>query len=50
MTLLFRLEPRNPLNMMQKGSCSIINQRFFYEKYELEFEEGEGEGILDRNR
>nr|YP_009757280.1 Ycf2 protein [Capparis spinosa var. spinosa]YP_009757297.1 Ycf2 protein [Capparis spinosa var. spinosa]QIM59098.1 Ycf2 protein [Capparis spinosa var. spinosa]QIM59115.1 Ycf2 protein [Capparis spinosa var. spinosa] len=44
-TLLFRSEPRNPLYMMQKGSCSIVDQRFLYEKYESEFEEGEG--VLD---
>nr|YP_010975254.1 hypothetical protein RF2 [Plantago major]YP_010975280.1 hypothetical protein RF2 [Plantago major]UCS09012.1 hypothetical chloroplast RF21 [Plantago asiatica]UCS09038.1 hypothetical chloroplast RF21 [Plantago asiatica]WNX90906.1 hypothetical protein RF2 [Plantago major]WNX90932.1 hypothetical protein RF2 [Plantago major] len=37
--LLLRPEPRNPLDMMQK--------RFIYEKYESEFEEGEGEGALD---
>lgn len=46
-TLLFRSEPRNPLYMMQNGSCSIVDQRFLYEKYESEFEEGEGEGVLD---
>ncbi|KAL4194772.1 hypothetical protein AMTRI_Chr05g70140 [Amborella trichopoda] len=33
--------------MMQNGSCSIVDQRFIYEKYESEFEEGEGEGTLD---
>nr|XP_033508669.1 protein Ycf2-like [Nicotiana tomentosiformis] len=33
--------------MMQNGSCSILDQRFLYEKYESEFEEGEGEGALD---
>jgi hypothetical protein len=33
--------------MMQNGSCSIFDQRFLYEKYESEFEEGEGEGALD---
>jgi hypothetical protein len=33
--------------MMQNGSCSILDQRFLYKKYELEFEEGEVEGILD---
>ncbi|CAN4127050.1 unnamed protein product [Withania somnifera] len=33
--------------MMQKGSWSILDQRFLYEKYESEFEEGEGEGALD---
>nr|YP_010982165.1 hypothetical protein RF2 [Habropetalum dawei]YP_010982180.1 hypothetical protein RF2 [Habropetalum dawei]UZP15890.1 hypothetical protein RF2 [Habropetalum dawei]UZP15905.1 hypothetical protein RF2 [Habropetalum dawei] len=41
-TLLFRPEPRNPLDMMQNGSCSIGDHRFRYEKYESEFEEGEG--------
>nr|UDA68899.1 hypothetical protein RF2 [Ixora x williamsii]UDA68917.1 hypothetical protein RF2 [Ixora x williamsii] len=41
-TLLLRPEPRNPLDMMQSGSCSILDQRFLYEKYESEFEEGEG--------
>ncbi|KAK6796410.1 hypothetical protein RDI58_004111 [Solanum bulbocastanum] len=46
-TLLLRPEPRNPLDMMQKGSWSILDQRFLYEKYESEFEEGEGEGALD---
>nr|ATL60709.1 Ycf2 [Rondeletia odorata] len=45
--LLLRPEPRNPLDMMQSGSCSILDQRFLYEKYESEFEEGEGEGALD---
>nr|WGT74728.1 Ycf2 [Sanguinaria canadensis]WGT74745.1 Ycf2 [Sanguinaria canadensis]WGT74813.1 Ycf2 [Sanguinaria canadensis]WGT74830.1 Ycf2 [Sanguinaria canadensis] len=44
-TLLLRSEPRNPLDMMQNGSCSIVDQRFLYEK--SEFEEGEGEGALD---
>nr|YP_010601414.1 hypothetical protein RF2 [Ceratocephala testiculata]YP_010601431.1 hypothetical protein RF2 [Ceratocephala testiculata]QFV18864.1 Ycf2 [Ceratocephala falcata]QFV18881.1 Ycf2 [Ceratocephala falcata]WAL35703.1 hypothetical protein RF2 [Ceratocephala testiculata]WAL35704.1 hypothetical protein RF2 [Ceratocephala testiculata] len=48
-TLLLRSEPRNPLDMMQTGSYSIVDQRFLDEKYELEFEEegGEGEGALD---
>nr|YP_009019931.1 hypothetical chloroplast RF21 [Azadirachta indica]YP_009019949.1 hypothetical chloroplast RF21 [Azadirachta indica]AHJ91361.1 hypothetical chloroplast RF21 [Azadirachta indica]AHJ91380.1 hypothetical chloroplast RF21 [Azadirachta indica]UJH19875.1 Ycf2 [Azadirachta indica]UJH19903.1 Ycf2 [Azadirachta indica] len=46
-TLLLRPEARNPLDMMQNGSCSIVDQRFLYEKYESEFEEGEGEGVLD---
>nr|UEN67600.1 hypothetical protein RF2 [Sophora davidii]UEN67619.1 hypothetical protein RF2 [Sophora davidii] len=44
-TLLLRPEPRNPLNMIQNGSCSIVDQRFLYEKYESELEEGEG--VLD---
>nr|SFV96892.1 Ycf2 [Ionopsidium abulense]SFV96910.1 Ycf2 [Ionopsidium abulense] len=46
-TFLFRSEPRDPLYMMQDGSCFIVDQRFLYEKYESEFEEGEGEGVLD---
>nr|YP_010724913.1 Ycf2 protein [Watsonia pillansii]YP_010724931.1 Ycf2 protein [Watsonia pillansii]WDW32126.1 Ycf2 protein [Watsonia pillansii]WDW32144.1 Ycf2 protein [Watsonia pillansii] len=33
-TLLLRSEPRNQLDMMQNGSCSIVDQRFLYEKYE----------------
>jgi len=33
-TLLLRSEPRNQLDMMQNGSCSIFDQRFLYEKYE----------------
>ncbi|KAI3953037.1 hypothetical protein MKW92_042255, partial [Papaver armeniacum] len=39
-TLLLRSEPRNPLDMMQNGSCSFVDQRFLYEKNESEFEEG----------
>ncbi|KAL6496623.1 Protein Ycf2 [Orobanche hederae] len=46
-TLLLRPEPGNPLDIMKNGSCSIFDQRFIYEKYESEFEEGEGEGALD---
>nr|YP_009651895.1 hypothetical chloroplast RF21 [Chimonanthus praecox]YP_009651912.1 hypothetical chloroplast RF21 [Chimonanthus praecox]QCY72624.1 hypothetical chloroplast RF21 [Chimonanthus praecox]QCY72642.1 hypothetical chloroplast RF21 [Chimonanthus praecox]QJX68203.1 hypothetical chloroplast RF21 [Chimonanthus praecox]QJX68222.1 hypothetical chloroplast RF21 [Chimonanthus praecox]UVU22066.1 hypothetical chloroplast RF21 [Chimonanthus praecox] len=46
-TLFLRSEPRNPLDMMQNGSCSIVDQRFLYEKYESEFEEREREGALD---
>nr|YP_010426286.1 hypothetical protein RF2 [Thottea sumatrana]YP_010426303.1 hypothetical protein RF2 [Thottea sumatrana]USL48281.1 hypothetical protein RF2 [Thottea sumatrana]USL48298.1 hypothetical protein RF2 [Thottea sumatrana] len=46
-TLLLRSEPRNQLDMMQNGSCSIVDQRFLYEKDESEFEEGEEEGALD---
>ncbi|XP_040940713.1 protein Ycf2-like [Gossypium hirsutum] len=46
-TLLLRSKPGNPLYMMQNGSCSIADQRNLYEKYESEFEEGEGEGVLD---
>ncbi|GKV36976.1 hypothetical protein SLEP1_g45057 [Rubroshorea leprosula] len=43
-TLLLRSEPRNPFYMMQNASCSIVDQRVLYEKYEkyeLWFEEGE---------
>nr|AKR81113.1 hypothetical chloroplast RF21 [Pentastemona sumatrana] len=46
-TLLLRSESRNQLDIMQNGSCSIVDQRFLYEKYESEFEEGEGERALD---
>uniref|UniRef100_UPI0030E4726F Ycf2 n=1 Tax=Hedysarum drobovii TaxID=2906541 RepID=UPI0030E4726F len=41
-TSILRPEPRNPLTMIQNGSCSIVDQRFLDEKYESEFEEGEG--------
>ncbi|THU43626.1 hypothetical protein C4D60_Mb00t03690 [Musa balbisiana] len=37
-TLLLRSEQ---LDMMQNRSCSIVDQRFLYEKYESEFEEEE---------
>ncbi|KAF3637899.1 hypothetical protein FXO38_23504 [Capsicum annuum] len=43
-TLLLWPNPRNPLDMMKKGSWSILDQRFLYE---MGFEEGEGEGSLD---
>nr|YP_009409935.1 Ycf2 [Cressa cretica]ASJ65062.1 Ycf2 [Cressa cretica] len=46
-TLLLRPEPRNPLDMMQNGSCSILDHRFLYEKYESEFEEGALDPNLD---
>ncbi|KAI4310921.1 hypothetical protein MLD38_035866 [Melastoma candidum] len=46
-TLLLRPKPMNPLDTMQNGSCSIVDQIFLHEKYESEFEEGEGEGVLD---
>nr|YP_010282652.1 hypothetical chloroplast RF21 [Elatostema stewardii]YP_010282671.1 hypothetical chloroplast RF21 [Elatostema stewardii]UHM25403.1 hypothetical chloroplast RF21 [Elatostema stewardii]UHM25422.1 hypothetical chloroplast RF21 [Elatostema stewardii] len=52
-TLLLRPEARNPLDMMQNGSWSIVDQRFLYEQA---FEEGEeqafeeGEGVLDPER
>nr|YP_010118405.1 Ycf2 [Pilea plataniflora]YP_010118424.1 Ycf2 [Pilea plataniflora]QQY86017.1 Ycf2 [Pilea plataniflora]QQY86040.1 Ycf2 [Pilea plataniflora] len=49
-TLLFRPEARNPLDMMENGSWSIVDQRFLYEQYKSEFEEGEGEGVLDPQR
>nr|YP_010041334.1 Ycf2 [Alniphyllum fortunei]YP_010041356.1 Ycf2 [Alniphyllum fortunei]QPA36112.1 Ycf2 [Alniphyllum fortunei]QPA36134.1 Ycf2 [Alniphyllum fortunei]WIL98331.1 Ycf2 [Alniphyllum fortunei]WIL98351.1 Ycf2 [Alniphyllum fortunei] len=42
--LLHRPEPRNPLDMMKNGSCSIFDQKFIYDQYESE---GEGEGELD---
>nr|YP_009440637.1 hypothetical chloroplast RF21 [Lessertia frutescens]ATG87703.1 hypothetical chloroplast RF21 [Lessertia frutescens] len=41
-TLFLRPEPRNPLNMIKNGFNSIVDQRFLYEKYESEFEEGGG--------
>nr|YP_009656632.1 hypothetical chloroplast RF2 [Medicago marina]QCO73530.1 hypothetical chloroplast RF2 [Medicago marina] len=41
-TFLLRPEPRNPINMIQNGSRSILDHRFLYEKYESGFEEGEG--------
>nr|USG53786.1 hypothetical protein RF2 [Nanocnide lobata]USG53803.1 hypothetical protein RF2 [Nanocnide lobata] len=44
-TLLLRPEARNPLDMMQNGSWSMVDQRFLYEQYKSEFEEGEG--VLD---
>ncbi|KAL2922638.1 Protein Ycf2 [Bienertia sinuspersici] len=40
MTLFLQPELRNPLDMMQKGSCSILDHRFIYRKYELEEREG----------
>nr|YP_010163418.1 hypothetical chloroplast RF21 [Parochetus communis]QRI61210.1 hypothetical chloroplast RF21 [Parochetus communis] len=42
---LLRPQPRNPLNMIQNGSCSIVDHKFLYQKSESEFEEGEG--VLD---
>lgn len=44
-TFLLRPEPRNPINMIQNGSRSILDHRFLYEKNESGFEEGEG--VLD---
>ena len=32
---------------MQNRSCSIVDKRFLYEKYESEFEEGPGERALN---
>ncbi|KAF4395970.1 hypothetical protein F8388_013139 [Cannabis sativa] len=46
-TLLLWPELRIPLYMMQNGSCSIVDPRFCYEQYKSEFEEWEGEGVLD---
>jgi len=46
-TLFLRSEPRNPLDMMQNRSCSLVDHGFLYEKYESGFEEGEGEGAVD---
>nr|YP_009141235.1 hypothetical chloroplast RF21 [Lathyrus clymenum]AIL55761.1 hypothetical chloroplast RF21 [Lathyrus clymenum] len=39
---LLRSEPRNPLNIIQNGSSSIVDHRFLSEKYESGFKEGEG--------
>nr|UDZ61536.1 hypothetical protein RF2 [Albidella oligococca] len=33
-TLLLRSEPRNPLDMLQNGSCPPVDHKFLYEKYE----------------
>ncbi|MBA0754202.1 hypothetical protein Gogos_021366 [Gossypium gossypioides] len=49
-TLLLRSEPGNLLYMMQNGSCSIIDQRNIYEKYESEFKEGKEKDYSTRNR
>nr|YP_010474380.1 hypothetical protein RF2 [Corydalis benecincta]YP_010474391.1 hypothetical protein RF2 [Corydalis benecincta]UVH68667.1 hypothetical protein RF2 [Corydalis benecincta]UVH68678.1 hypothetical protein RF2 [Corydalis benecincta] len=50
-TLLLRSERRNPLDLMQNGFCSSVDQKFLYEKDESEFELEEGvafgEGDLD---
>uniref|UniRef100_UPI0030FE2E18 Ycf2 protein n=1 Tax=Dactylicapnos scandens TaxID=1406284 RepID=UPI0030FE2E18 len=50
-TLLLRSERRNPLDMLQNGFCSSVDQKFLYEKDESEFELEEGvafaEGDLD---
>ena len=48
-TLLLQPKPRNPIGMMHNGSCSIVDQKFLCEQYELKFKEREGEGVLDRN-
>nr|ANP25646.1 Ycf2 [Schisandra chinensis] len=42
-TLLLRPEPRNPFDIIQNGSCSIVDQRFLYEKFESDFQEQEQE-------
>ncbi|XP_057543250.1 protein Ycf2-like [Amaranthus tricolor] len=39
-TLFLRSELRDPLDMRQNESCSILNHRFLYEKYESKLEEG----------
>nr|YP_010987236.1 hypothetical protein RF2 [Krascheninnikovia ceratoides]YP_010987254.1 hypothetical protein RF2 [Krascheninnikovia ceratoides]WOL38652.1 hypothetical protein RF2 [Krascheninnikovia ceratoides]WOL38653.1 hypothetical protein RF2 [Krascheninnikovia ceratoides] len=41
-TLFLRTELRNPLDMMQNGSCSIFDHRFLYEKDKSELKEREG--------
>uniref|UniRef100_UPI0030E2F553 hypothetical protein RF2 n=1 Tax=Eremogone griffithii TaxID=1701062 RepID=UPI0030E2F553 len=41
-TLFLRPELRHPVDMMQTGSCSILDHRFLYEKYESELEKGGG--------
>ncbi|KAK9663195.1 hypothetical protein RND81_O307400 [Saponaria officinalis] len=41
-TLFLRSELRNPLDMIKNGSCSILDHRFLYEKYESELEKGGG--------
>nr|YP_010712266.1 Ycf2 protein [Corydalis ternata]YP_010712288.1 Ycf2 protein [Corydalis ternata]WDA92921.1 Ycf2 protein [Corydalis ternata]WDA92943.1 Ycf2 protein [Corydalis ternata] len=50
-TFLLRSERRNPLDMMQNGFGSSVDQKFIYEKDESEFELEEGvafgEGNLD---
>nr|YP_010575524.1 Ycf2 [Corydalis platycarpa]YP_010575551.1 Ycf2 [Corydalis platycarpa]UZM11148.1 Ycf2 [Corydalis platycarpa]UZM11149.1 Ycf2 [Corydalis platycarpa]WDA93290.1 Ycf2 protein [Corydalis platycarpa]WDA93317.1 Ycf2 protein [Corydalis platycarpa] len=51
-TLLLRSERRNPLDMMQNGFCSSLDQKFLYEKDESEFEleEGVAFGDLDQQQ
>ncbi|TMW99672.1 hypothetical protein EJD97_002149 [Solanum chilense] len=44
--MLLRPKTRNPLDMMQKDSWCILDKRYIYEKYELEFETGKGERAL----
>nr|YP_009407300.1 putative ATPase linked to protein import [Drosera regia]YP_009407308.1 putative ATPase linked to protein import [Drosera regia]ASA46220.1 putative ATPase linked to protein import [Drosera regia]ASA46250.1 putative ATPase linked to protein import [Drosera regia] len=44
-TLLFRPEPRNPLDMMQNGFCSILDG-FLYENHFDEEEPGRDESIF----
>nr|YP_010832507.1 hypothetical chloroplast RF21 [Astragalus oxyglottis]WFG51945.1 hypothetical chloroplast RF21 [Astragalus oxyglottis] len=47
--LFLRPEPRNPLNMIENGFNSIVDQRFLYEKYESGFEEGGGSQQIEED-
>ncbi|DAD49507.1 TPA_asm: hypothetical protein HUJ06_000055 [Nelumbo nucifera] len=49
-TLLLRSEPRNPLDMMQNGSCSIVDQRFLYENTNRSLKKGKEKEPSTRNR
>nr|YP_010474066.1 hypothetical protein RF2 [Corydalis crispa]YP_010474083.1 hypothetical protein RF2 [Corydalis crispa]UVH68279.1 hypothetical protein RF2 [Corydalis crispa]UVH68296.1 hypothetical protein RF2 [Corydalis crispa] len=49
-TLLLRSERRNPLDMMQNGFCSNVDQKFLYEKDESEFELEEGVAFGEGDR
>nr|DBA09517.1 TPA_asm: Ycf2 protein [Corydalis boweri]DBA09527.1 TPA_asm: Ycf2 protein [Corydalis boweri] len=49
-TLLLRSEGRNPLDMMQNGFCSSVDQKFLYEKDESEFELEEGVAFGEGDR
>uniref|UniRef100_A0A3Q7G755 Uncharacterized protein n=1 Tax=Solanum lycopersicum TaxID=4081 RepID=A0A3Q7G755_SOLLC len=44
-SLLLRHKPRSPLDMIQKDSWHILDQRLLYYKYEFEYGNGEGEGF-----
>nr|YP_009389718.1 ycf2 protein [Silene wilfordii]YP_009389736.1 ycf2 protein [Silene wilfordii]ANG08147.1 ycf2 protein [Silene wilfordii]ANG08165.1 ycf2 protein [Silene wilfordii] len=46
-TLFLRPELRNPLDMMQNGSCSILDHRFIYDYEKNKSELENGEGALD---